>query len=338
MKLLIVTQKVDKTDPVLGFFHRWVEEFAKHCDRITVIGQYVGDHNLPSNVQVYSLGKESGKNRLSQILRFWSLQWTLRNQYDQVFVHMTPIWVVLGWDKWMILRKPMYLWYEARGKRWPLRIALRCVQKVFSASSGGMPLKTAKSIVTGHGIDSADFSDAQEDRQPFQLITVGRITRSKRLEKIFECMQKLPDNYSCAVFGATITEDDVHYREELEKHIDQCGLQKKVRFHEPVPQTALAVHLQRANIALHASVTALDKAVLEAMACGCIVVSTNPTVHTVLPEECRANDENFAEKVKAILAMSEEGRQKLREQLRKEVVEHHSLSKLIERLVKEMGF
>ena len=32
MKLLIITQKVDSADPILGFFHQWVEEFAKHCE------------------------------------------------------------------------------------------------------------------------------------------------------------------------------------------------------------------------------------------------------------------------------------------------------------------
>ena len=29
MKLLLVTQNVDRTDPILGFFHQWVEEIAK---------------------------------------------------------------------------------------------------------------------------------------------------------------------------------------------------------------------------------------------------------------------------------------------------------------------
>ena len=273
---------------------------------------------------------------MSQILRFWLLQWTLRNEYDQVFVHMTPIWVVMGWDKWMFMRKPVYLWYEARGKRWPLRVALKCVSKVFSASSVGMPLMTPKSVITGHGIDTADFADVQEDRQPYELITVGRITQSKRLEKILTCMRDLPQDYSCAVFGISLTEDDVRYRSELQKKIGQWGLNDRVKFHASVLQNALAIHLQRAALFLHTSTTALDKAVLEAMACGCIVVSTNSAVHTVLPEECRATDENFVGKVRTILEMSEEERQKLRERLRKEVVEHHSLSKLIERLVAEM--
>ena len=58
MKLLIITQTVDINDQILGFFHRWVEEFAKHCEQITVICLEKGIHDLPQNVRVFSLGKE----------------------------------------------------------------------------------------------------------------------------------------------------------------------------------------------------------------------------------------------------------------------------------------
>ena len=58
MKLLILTQKIDINDPILGFFHRWVEEFSKHCEKITVICLEKGEHHLPENVKVLSLGKE----------------------------------------------------------------------------------------------------------------------------------------------------------------------------------------------------------------------------------------------------------------------------------------
>ncbi len=52
MKLLILTQKVDINDDVLGFFHRWILEFAKHYEYITVIALEIGEYNLPENVKV----------------------------------------------------------------------------------------------------------------------------------------------------------------------------------------------------------------------------------------------------------------------------------------------
>ena len=68
---LIITQIIDKDDPILGFFHRWVEEFAKHIDHIDVICLKKGEHTLPSNVSVYSLGKEGGESRIKYTFRVY---------------------------------------------------------------------------------------------------------------------------------------------------------------------------------------------------------------------------------------------------------------------------
>ncbi|MDD5074974.1 MAG: hypothetical protein PHO54_03790 [Candidatus Peribacteraceae bacterium] len=109
MKLLIVTQKADRTDPILGFFHRWLEEFSPRVETLTVIAQSAGDFALPSNTRVLSLGKEKGRSRVAQILTFWKLIWSGRDSYDRVLVHMTPVWVVLGAPVWAVLRKRVFL-------------------------------------------------------------------------------------------------------------------------------------------------------------------------------------------------------------------------------------
>ena len=57
MNLLIITQKVDATDSNLGFFVRWIEEFAKRCLQVTVICLEKRVYELPAHVAVFSLGK-----------------------------------------------------------------------------------------------------------------------------------------------------------------------------------------------------------------------------------------------------------------------------------------
>ena len=110
MKLLIITQKVDRDDPILGFFHRWIEEFAKHCENIIVICLEKGEYNLPKNVQVLSLGKEERESRLAYIKRFYSYIWHKRKEYDSVFVHMNQEYVLLGGFFWKAMRKRVILW------------------------------------------------------------------------------------------------------------------------------------------------------------------------------------------------------------------------------------
>jgi len=56
MKLLIITQKVDINDDNLGFFHRWLEKLASRFEKLSVICLAEGEHHLPSNVAVFSLG------------------------------------------------------------------------------------------------------------------------------------------------------------------------------------------------------------------------------------------------------------------------------------------
>jgi glycosyltransferase involved in cell wall biosynthesis len=336
MKLLIITQKADKTDPVLGFFHRWIEELALHCTEITVIAQKVGVHDLPKNVRVLSLGKEAGVGRFAQILRFWKLLITERSHYDRALVHMTPIWSVLGTPLWLLLRKPQYLWYESRGGRWPLTVALMFVRKVFSASPYGMPYPHPKQVITGHGIDTNVFHPGTQPREKGLLVSAGRITRAKRIGLMVECLAALPDSYHLVLAGTPITDEDKVEDEALRQSLHHRMLSGRVTLGALEP-SALPPLLGRAETFLHASVTSLDKAVLEAMACGCFVVSSAKALAELLPPECTAHDHEMAQAVLALSALPPKEAQALRDRLRAIVVERHSLQSLAKRLTSEMS-
>jgi glycosyltransferase involved in cell wall biosynthesis len=335
MKLLIITQKVDRKDPILGFFHRWVAEFARQCDQATVVGQMVGEHEFVKNVQVESLGKESGRNKVAQVLHFWRLCFGLRSQYDAVLVHMTPIWMVLGAPLWILLRKRRYLWYEARGTRWPLRIALRAVQKVFSASVHGMPLRSQKSVVVGHGIDTDFFAPGKEERDPYLLLTVGRITQSKHLPAILAAFKQLPKEFTLMMVGRPLTKEDDELAASLQEEIAKGNLQNRVSM-QPVTQDALLPLLQRASIFVHASSTSLDKAVLEALSTGCVVISTAEAVQPLLLPDCQATEQTLAARIQDIAGLSAKDREDIAYRQREIIQRDHSLSRLVQRLTAEM--
>src|SRR3989338_9595639 len=102
MQLLILTQKVDINDDILGFMHAWILKFAQACELVTVVCLEQGEHHLPANVKVLSLGKETGKSRLKYLFNFYRYIWRERKNYSAVFVHMNEIYVILGWLCWKL--------------------------------------------------------------------------------------------------------------------------------------------------------------------------------------------------------------------------------------------
>jgi glycosyltransferase involved in cell wall biosynthesis len=337
MKLLIITQTIDRADPILGFFHRWIEEFAKHCASVTVIAQSVRMYVLPTHVHVHSLGKERAKPRLLQVLRFLRMIISERHAYDTIFVHMTPIWVVLGAPAWILLKKPVFLWYEAKGGGLFLPLSLLFARRVFSASFASRAARSRKSIVVGHGIDVEHFAPASIARENGLLVTVSRITASKRIDVILRCLAKLPDHYRLEIVGAPITQADQVYTAKLDRIIADRGLSSRVTF-RTLTHDELVPLLQRTDLFLHASETTLDKAVLEAMACGCIVVSCAKALESILPSLCLCGPEEMGGCVTRIESLSQEERSLLRNDLRSRVENDHGLIMLIRRLSESFAF
>src|SRR5574340_1084834 len=105
MRLLILTQKLDSRDGVLGFTHDWVAEFARQCERVIVVALEVGEYDLPGNVKVLSLGKENGRSKLKYVFNFYKYVWQERKNYDAVLVHMNKEYAVMAGWLWRVMGK-----------------------------------------------------------------------------------------------------------------------------------------------------------------------------------------------------------------------------------------
>lgn len=337
MRLLIITQKADRNDPILGFFHRWLEEFARNFEHVTVIAQSVGAYELPTNVEVLSLGKQNRASTLMQVCRFWRLVIRRRRDYDAVLVHMTPVWVLLGGLVWKVLRKPIYLWYEIKRGGWKLSLAHAFSTKIFCATPHGLPKQMPKAVVTGHGIDTEAFCAGTEPRDPQLIVSISRITRIKKIDVLLRAFATLPPEFHFTIAGGTITRDDEREAVCLRLLIDTMEIGKRVRMIEAIPHEEARALLQKSALLLHACGGGLDKVVLEAMACECPVVSSSDAAISVLPSECQATEQTMGDKAKAVLTVSLMEREELGKRLREIVVRDHSLPKLIVRLRAEMA-
>lgn len=344
MKLLIVTQAVDVEHPILGFFHRWIEEFAKNCEEVHVICLQEGKHSLPDNVKVYSLGKEKGVSRLTYLYRFYKLIWQLRHVYDNVFVHMNQIYVILGAPLWRIWSKKIGLWYAHGAVSNSLRIALCFTNKVFTSTEQGFRIDSRKRFIVGQGIDTDLFTSVErKSSDALRLITVGRISVSKNIDTLVNVCNLLKNkniNFKLKIIGLPTTESEIVYETGIKAKVSELQLNNHIEFVGPVTQSNLPNYLQNSDIFIHdGSTNSLDKALLEAVLCGCVVISSNPSYAHIISSLSSSfmfepKDSNgLTKEVIAIQNMSLDERRLNMMPIYKFVKDNYSISNLISGIV-----
>ncbi len=344
--LLIITQKVDVNDDVLGFFHEWIREFSKKFGKVTVICLKEGEHHLPANVRVLSLGKDKGTPKWRWLFNFYKYIWGERKNYDAIFVHMNPKYVPLGWPVWKPLGKKISLWY-AHGHVPPmLKIADWLTDIAFASTPEGYRLKSKKLKIVGQGIDVElfkpnyllPFTDYR-----YKIISVGRITPSKDYRTLIDAIALLSpsERVEVEILGSPAKPTDADYLEEMEVLITKNNLGGIVRFIGPVANKDIVPLLRAADLFVNMGHTgSLDKAVLEAMACGLHILTCNEAYENILGgyKETltypKRNHELLAQKIKYIMGLSGDERAKMSADLREIVVRNHNLEGLINKIAR----
>ena len=383
MKLLIVTQKVDQNDDVLGFFHDWLIEFAKQCEKITVICLNKGAYDLPENVKVLSLGKETGESRIKYLVNFYKYIWQERKNYDIVFVHMNQIYVVLGGVIWRLLKKKIGFWYAHGQVGIGLKLAEKLTNYIFTPTADSFRVASKKINVLGHGIDTEKFSargGSPPDRsRPLRLakrvgqvacdggrgalggkgqmlkaknnneiniITIGRISPSKDYETLVLAMANWRDRqpnkkFKISIIGKPGDPSQEKYLERLRGSVTEKKLNGQINFIGSIPNKDIVGYLQSADLFINMSHTGgLDKAVLEAMACGVPVITCNETFEKILGALknklmfVKKNWQQLADRMESVLAMSLEEKAELGQELREIAVKNHNLVSLINKIKK----
>ena len=270
MKLLILTQKVDKSDPVLGFFHRWLQEFAKRFESIVVICLGKGEYSLPSNVKVLSLGKEENVSKMTYLWRFYKYIWQERKSYEKVFVHMNQEYVILGYKHWLVLRKPIFLWRNhAKGGFWT-RLAVVFSKKVFYTSPESYTARFKKAVKMPVGIDLNFFKpDPNVTRVHNSTLFLGRISPVKKVLEFVDWVKNT--DYSATIAGPILAKDQ-EYGEKVKK-----SLTEKIKYVGPVTQDGALKLYQTHEIYVNKTPAgSFDKTILEAAACGMKLMVDNP--------------------------------------------------------------
>ena len=340
MKLLIITQKVDKNDENLGPFYYWFEEFKKHCSSVTVIAAVRGSSSPPDGVEVFTFGKDEGRGRIGRIWKFWEFFSHHYARSDAVLFHQIPEFVLAASPFTLSLRRPTGLWYAHKSVTTRLKFAEKMVDCVFTSSAEGFRLPSKKVLYVGQAIRTDFFTPMTNsigsNRQGLRLITVGRIAPVKNYEAIINACavlkEKWPRPWSLSIVGGPMLTRDKEYLTALKKMVAEKGLASYVSFYGPRPYAELPEILREHDMFLNTSGTgSLDKAILDAMSCGLSIITSNEAYRKILPPPYFLEEPNPALLAERIKALADENRPNLA--LREIVVKNHNLSQTIAKII-----
>ena len=356
MKLLICTQKVDKEDDILGFFHSWLIDFAKNAEKITVICLEKGIVELPKNVEVFSLGKEKVDSgfmiydsriiqKIKYALVFWKYIWQKRSEYDTVFVHMNKEYILLGAPVWFIFYKKIVFWYNHKVGTVGARIAGFLSDKILYTGDQSFFADHFKSEKMPVGIDENLFKkNLNVIPSENSFLYIGRISPVKNLDVLIDAAKLLLD-YGCdfkiSIYGG-FSDKDKFYYEAIREKAKSLEENKRVVFEGAVPNYKTPEIFERHEFAVNMTLGgSLDKTIFEAMAFEMPVISANQSMKNIwTKEQCdkllvtEKNPKELALKMKSLINSAAGDNAALGKSLREIAVQNHSLSKLSEKLFK----
>ncbi len=351
MNVLLFNPATDALDPNLGFAVGWIEALAKRASRIEVVTMRRGDAaRLPGNVRVHSLGKENGFGEPRRLIEFYRLLFPILRdgEIDVCFSHMIPLFVALAAPLLKARGVPIVMWHAHRAAPPLLRIAHRAADRVVTTSMSSYGWRKDKLTCIGQGIDAELFRPGAPDKaggppeDARLLVSVGRLSPIKDQTTLIRAVQLLRRRgllFRCAFVGES-PERDCAYAEELRRETARLGMEGAVQWaggtpHHETPQW-MARAFAHVNLCPNG---ALDKAALEAMACGKPSLVANdgfcemlgPWAEDLLFRHGDPHD--LAMRIERLSQREDARMQAMKADLRRSVLERHSLEGLAERLM-----
>jgi glycosyltransferase involved in cell wall biosynthesis len=334
MKLVVVTQQVDPSNPVLGAAVDKLRALAARVDELVVMTDSAVDGALPDNCRVRPY---RSRLRAGRGLRFESAlarELARRPRPAAVLAHMCPIYAVLAAPLARASRVKVLLWFTHWRRSRLLATAEHVSTTVLSVDERTFPLPSRKLVAIGHGIDVSGFTCVERpERTPLTLLALGRTSPAKGLATIVRAVGKV-DEVTLLVRGPSLTEEERLHKIALERLVIDLGLLDRIDIRGPVPrQTVAGLYGEVDALVNDMRPGATDKVVYEAAATCLPVVASNPALDTLLPPELRFEHGDVHGLAAAILRLGEIDRNAVGRRLRETVVREHSVGVWADRVV-----
>jgi glycosyltransferase involved in cell wall biosynthesis len=356
VRIVFLTQVIDADHPALAQSVDLVRALAERCDEVVVVCDRVGRHDLPRSVRFRPFASRTRVGRAARFARAVATETAVGRSRTAVLAHMVPLYLLLAAPFARRRGAPLLLWYTHWHASRSLRLATRLADAVLSVERRTFPLETPKLVVTGHAIDVDAFRPSEQRSElaatrPLRVLAVGRTARWKGYETLLEGVRLALARGVAAeleIRGPSMTPDERRHRAELEATVEATvELHDLVRIEGPVGRERLPGLLAAAHVLVSPTQPerreAVDKAVLEAAACGLPVISSNPALDGLLdglPLQLRFPPRDAAA-LAGLLAAFEGAAPDLRQwvgaELRRRVEAGHSLDSWADQVVSLAG-
>ncbi len=268
---------------------------------------------------------------------------------DGIFAHQNPIYTILiaAWAK--AYRKKLVSWYTHKAVNVQLKLLAKLADVILTASPESFRLASKKLVVTGHGIDVDQFfpksvPTPRPARGIYRVLALGRISPVKDYETLIRAAGVLKrrevSDVEFRIVGGPGLAEQTKYLETLKRLLNEENVSDLVTFAGSVPHGKTPEEYQNADLFLNLSETgSMDKAVLEAMSCGTLVLTSNEAFREMLTKISpmlyleKKTPEALAKRILQLRDLAANIREDLSRRLREEVMANHSLDELIAKII-----
>jgi len=339
MKLLMITRKVDDNDALAGFTYNWVKKLGSNLDKLYVITWQKSDSTgLSENIEVISLPE----GKFKKVFYLQKKLFKILPKVNGVFCHMNPEYTILSAPLAKIFRKRIVSWYTHKSINWKRRLLEVLADKIVTANVASFrdPMFPKKVEAIGHGIDVNFFKPLEIKREDdkFIIISVGRISPTKDYESIIKAVGDIDNNnIVLKIVGDVILDFQKSYLHSLHKMVRVMNLKERVVFIGWVANKNMVPYYQWSDLLINMSGTgSVDKVVLEAMASGCVVLTSNEAFVDIIPRELMVEKDNpkaLAKKITWVMGLSNEEKNNYLIKLREIVIKNHNIDDLSKKII-----